>query len=508
MDSSASASHAADRRSAGLERTALILAAIAAFFCALHNQPIEDDVGLLQVRLGAVSHWSDVPPLLLQSYWGDLFRSGLYRPLTLAVAAAIKLTCGSSLLFPRMVSLALHAGCTLLVWRLARRMLTPTGALLTAIVFAVHPIHAEAVITFYGQSDLWATLFALAAVILHLRQSAAGKPSWHFLGVAFFYLLSLGFKESAIALPIALGLLRGMIIDKEERGIARWIGPREIVVATALVPYVLLRLWVLGGAFGPGAEAVVGGGQGVFPRVSILMVTLSTYLQLLVFPWGQTIYYGHLRDRLLATGYFEVLILLAAFAALLFLLSPKRPWTLAAGLLLAIGLFPVCGLVPIGVLVAERCLYFPSVGFALLLGGWLASLPALSSRTVATAVALLIAIGGMVLSARVCLRWATPLSVWTTTWADHPRSPRAGATVALLRLEQEGASPETLQECDLILQRVEEMNPRSPELWQAKSVLARLRGDDERAQQFLDHARALRPNGSALGWGIEFAPGS
>jgi hypothetical protein len=367
------------------------------------------------------------------------------------------------------------------------------------LLFAVHPIHAEAVVTLYGQCDLWAAVFALWATALHLRWAAQGRgPSW-WLVVAAVYLLSLAFKESAILLPPLLGVLRGLLVDRDTRGWRRWFGPREaIVAAAALALYLPLRAFALGGHLAPAGDAVVGRGAGLLSRVTLAVVAVATDLRLLVLPWGQTVYYGHLRDRLAAGGILEAVLLLVAVAAVRRLCTPERPWALAALAMFAIHLLPVANLIPIGVLVAERCLYLPSAGFALLVGGWVATWAAPPRPAMYfAAAAALIAASGIALSARVCGRWSDARSLWSNTLADHPRSPRAGAMDVLFRIPIPEKQPHlsTTQAAELRrqLDDVEHLNPNLPELWLARAALAQSTGDDPAAQTYLARAEALRP---------------
>jgi hypothetical protein len=164
----------------------------------------------------------------------------------------------------------------------------------------------------------------------------------------------------------------------------------------------------------------------------------------------------------------------------------------------AFHLLPVANLVPIGVLVAERCLYLPSAGFALLVGGWVATWagPPRPAMYFAAA-AMLVAAAGIALSARVCGRWSDARVLWSNTLADHPRSPRAGAMDVLFRIpvpeKQPHLSAAQAAELRRQLDGVERLNPELPELWLARAALAHSTGDDRAAQACLARAEALRP---------------
>jgi hypothetical protein len=472
----------------------LALLAVAGFLWALRNGPIEDDIMLLDFRLAHLDHWSALPNLLGQSYWGTLHEGGLYRPLTLVTVAFYKLAFANPLPAARVVSLALHIACVLLVWAAARFFLERRAAFLAAAIFAVHPIHAEAVITLYGQSDLWAAAFALAALVLHLHWSEQGRKWYYWLPVMLLYFVSLGFKESAVFLPFALGAARGFL-QADTRGIRRWFGSREALVLAGLLPYLLIRFLVLHGALAPHGDAVIGPGASLLSRLTIVIVTLGTYFRLLVFPTGQTVYYGHLRDSLLAGGVTEAIYCVLALITLAALGSKSHPWARAGIVLLAVFLLPVGGLIPIGVLVAERCLYLPSAAFAILAAGALSLSPLLNRTTWRAVLVGAIAAAGIFTSCVICFRWATMEKVWAATLEDHPRSPRAGAMVVLLQHNQPDRtfSADELHACEESLNRVEALNPNLRELWLARALLASRRGNEPLARECLRRADSIGP---------------
>src|SRR4030095_15334962 len=95
------------------------------------------------------------PEILTSGYWStsDARVPNLYRPLTIFSFALNRWAHGLRPLGCRLVDLLLHAGCALLVLQLAARLF-PTAAagsagfdraLVAGLVFAVHPVHTEAV---------------------------------------------------------------------------------------------------------------------------------------------------------------------------------------------------------------------------------------------------------------------------------------------------------------------------------------------------------------------------
>src|SRR5208282_3099849 len=167
--------------------------------------------------------------------------SNIFRPVSFATFA-LNLAVGGGHPFGfHLFNLLLHAAVTLLLYLVLRKLLEgvqqgATVAWVAALLFAVHPIHTEAVASIVGRFELLAVGFLLAAWLLHLDD----RPV---LAVLCFALALLS-KESAVAfVPLALAgdYARGKLKPFHRYG---WIAG----VATA---YLLLLWKVQGGRFGP-----------------------------------------------------------------------------------------------------------------------------------------------------------------------------------------------------------------------------------------------------------------
>lgn len=102
-------------------------------------------------------------------------------------------------------SVAWHVLVSLLVYLLAMR--TGAGARVAAaaaVLFAVHPIHAEAVAGVSNREDLLATFFVLACLLVGRRALRNGL-AW-LVPLGLLYGLGLLSKESAVAMPLLLAL--------------------------------------------------------------------------------------------------------------------------------------------------------------------------------------------------------------------------------------------------------------------------------------------------------------
>jgi protein O-mannosyl-transferase len=92
-----------------------------------------------------------------------------YRPLTVLTFRLNYLLHELQPLGYHLVNLLLHAGVTLLYHSLCARLLSRPAAALAALLFAVHPVHTEAVTGVVGRAELLASLFFLSALLQYAR---------------------------------------------------------------------------------------------------------------------------------------------------------------------------------------------------------------------------------------------------------------------------------------------------------------------------------------------------
>jgi len=174
------------------------------------------DPALVRTR-GVVLAYDSYRPLLFASYWLEI-RAWGRRP------GPMHLT-----------NLVVGAIGVLLAHALARRLLGPSHALAATAIFALHPIHVEAVAYISGRGDLFAGVLALAAAVAALRAlgaaSRAARAGWA-TGAAVAFALSLLAKESCIGLPVVLVAV-GWALGARRRD--AWIPAVLAVVAVAVV---------------------------------------------------------------------------------------------------------------------------------------------------------------------------------------------------------------------------------------------------------------------------------
>ncbi len=365
--------------------------------------------------------------------------SGLYRPVTVATFAMEWPLSGGNPSGFHVVNIGLHALISALVVLVLLRFVAVGPALLGGLVFAVHPLHTEAVANVVGRGELLAALFTLLAVLLYLAGRDWG-PEWRalrLLVIGPLYLLALGSKEIAVTLPGILVVLE--LLRRDRVGIRRWLSrewPVFAVLAAALVGYLVLRASVLGAVLGelPAPELR---GLSSGERVLTALSLWPHFLRLLLAPFDLSVDYSPgvlFPARALTPEVLGGVLILMGFA-LGSALAWRRSPAVAIGLLwFFVTVLPVSHLLfPTGVLLAERTLYLPSIA-----ASWLAA-AAWSALTVARAHPR-VRQGALVAAATVLVAffvrtvdrnptWMSTFTVLQTLVREHPESSLALRTL-------------------------------------------------------------------------------
>src|SRR5690349_5582902 len=154
-----------------LRMLALVVVALAAlpYINALKNEFVLDDIAIV-VEDPLIRDVGNFGQIFTTNYCGTgssdaaIIDSGLYRPLTVFSYAV---DYGAWKLDPvgyHAVNVVLHAIASVLLFFVALEILaSPIAAAATAAVFAVHPMHTEAVTSIVGRAELLAAHFFIAA---------------------------------------------------------------------------------------------------------------------------------------------------------------------------------------------------------------------------------------------------------------------------------------------------------------------------------------------------------
>ena len=420
----------------------VVLAALLPYLNSFGHAFVRDDEVIIRDNAGLRS-LSALRDALTRNYWGAAAADAQWRPLALLSWAANYAAGGLSTAGYTAVDLAIHAGASLALLSLALALgASRRAAAAAALLFAVHPVHTEAVTGFVGRADTLATLCVLLALLWH-RRAARGTEGSRALAVLFLGLGLLS-KESAIAVLALIPAMDWLCPSPDAQGRPAGVRPRArrdyALYAGIALAYVVARVSVLGSfsrdvgtimpAFNPlvpERATALGDLRGAGPaeRIFTPFALVSEAARLLLWPARLSMDYSF--DQIpLARSLFDprVLVgLLVVAGAVVAVIAGRRrnpPLAFAAAFALLTWLPTSNLLFPIGTLFAERLLYLPSAGallaLALLLDGAATARPALRGPLAALLVAALVA-GG-----------------WRT-WARNPAWTDSGTVTAAMALD-------------------------------------------------------------------------
>jgi hypothetical protein len=231
----------------------IALAAILPHIGALGNDFVFDDRGVI-VNNERITRF-DLREIWTKPYWPRYENTNLYRPLTSTTFAIDwKIGGGHAGAFVA-VNILLHAGAALAAYALLRRLFPNRKgmALASVLIFAVHPLHVEAVVGIVGRAEVMAALFTLLGYRIWL-DAERDRSRARAVAAAGLWLAALLSKESAVALPMILLAHRLGILPPASPG-KRWRSA-DLVWPAAFAVALILRAAALGGIAAPRASKI------------------------------------------------------------------------------------------------------------------------------------------------------------------------------------------------------------------------------------------------------------
>ena len=329
----------------------------------------------------------------------------LYRPLVTLSYALDRALAGLDARHFHLTNVVLHVGASLAAYFLVRAWI-PAIAAWAAMLFAVHPVHTEAVTWIVGRAELLCGAFLFLALLLAPRRYVLASC------LAF---LALASKEMAISAPLLLLLPVLFLGAQEER-----IRPALVGFAVVLLLYLGIRAGVLGWLTPQGDDRFQSGAS-VVERLPWMFAAYGQYVRLSLLPFGLSV--DHPWEAAPTWGDPQALlgvVLVASSCAIAWSLRRRQPWLPVAVGWFFLALVPVSHLFPIGATYAERFLYIPSLGACMAIAALLQRIRAPRVGACALAVLVLTWAG---LTVRRNQDWRDEERFYLSSIAASPRNP-------------------------------------------------------------------------------------
>jgi len=373
----------ASRRNTAFFLLAIIAAvSFAVYSNALFNGFIYDDHQQI-LKNTLIRDIKNVPTIFLRSIWtfeGAPPTSNYYRPLVNVLYMVNYYVFGLHAWGFHLVNILFHVGNSVLVFLLVSSLHTntpgsgqggkPASALsspvlsapcISGLLFAVHPIHVEAVAWIAGLADVSFAFFFLLSFYLYLRSQ--GGHGWEYAFSVLSFLFSLLCKEPALTLPIILVAYDWAFRRVSFRFSALTKRYAAYLAVTGL--FFAVRYSVLGG-FTPLKRFKQ---LDIFDQALNVFPLFARYLRMLFLPANLNFWpVFNPVTSLFSTNAIMSLCVTAIYIAFMVLAFRKNKTLFLALVLVLIPLLPAFYLKGlIGKPMADRYLYLPSVGYGMLL---------------------------------------------------------------------------------------------------------------------------------------------
>lgn len=435
-----------------LPAVVLAIAVIAVYYRALGYGFVYDDTELILANRWVLS-FSNIPEAFSTHTFGfreEGYQAITYRPMLFVIYMAEYAAFGFSAWGWHLVNVATHILNAALVFAISRHILEHEGrgysavmpAFAGALIFAVHPMNAEPVAWLATMAELTFTFLCLTAFYLEARRTdgverCAIERAASTTVPALFFLAAVLLKETAVVLPLIVlvyqAARRGFRSLFELSSVARY-APYAVAAAV----YAVMRAVALKGEVTPSATLHAFLTPYEFALNSIAL--LARYFKALALPFGEPPL--QLMDPVLSAAEPRAFISAAAvvlvpIALAVALRRVTRLWVLVLAVIIlpilptlyspAISRFPF----------ADRYLYLPTAGFAMLLSivlAWAATRAGWGRA--ALVLALVAALPFAAIARQKSAPWESDLTLWSAALSAQPSNYVAMHGIGAVRLKQ------------------------------------------------------------------------
>ncbi|SOE21279.1 hypothetical protein SAMN06298216_1753 [Spirosomataceae bacterium TFI 002] len=289
------------------------------------------------------------------------FHVGNYHPLTMLSLAIEYLIVGESPWLYHLNNLLFHIANSWLVFQLFTRLkISFWISFVTAILFAIHPLHVESVAWAAERKDVLYTFFLLASFLFYLRYNESKSKMLYAVSLLLFLASCLS-KGMAVVLPALLVITDWWFLGKK-------FSVKNLLDKVPFFAITLFFAWLATTAqkdAGADATSVISAAYSGGERVQIVSYSFLFYWIKSLIPLDLLPFYPYPAR---VNGFIPTIFTASLFGLLIFLgttfwlgLKNKKIWWAVAFFIIAIS--TVLQILPVGsAIVADRYYYLSSIG--------------------------------------------------------------------------------------------------------------------------------------------------
>ncbi len=346
------------------------------FFNTFQNDFVFDDESVVQNN-SSITSLSNIPKYFTGEEGFHKVIGKYYRPIVSATYAIDYALYGLSPIGFHITNVIIHLISCLLLFKIFSLLFAKSKygnliSLLVTLIFAVHPIHTEAVSWISGRTDSIVTLFFFASFLYYVKfsegENSENKNSKFLTLSLVFYFIGLLSKEMIVTMPVII-LLYDFLYRKRPIAYLKENIKTYLLFAGITIFYFIIRYLALKDV--PDRlnyMYFVGKDSGVV--FFTMLKTIPLYFKLLLYPVNLLYHYnGVIPDSSSfdANSIFSLVFVLGIIIASI-LLYKKQSKISFVLLFFLVTLSPVMNIIPTMNFMAERFLYLTSFCLSLFIG--------------------------------------------------------------------------------------------------------------------------------------------
>lgn len=260
-----------------------------------------------------------------------------------------------------LTNIILHIMSSLLLFWLLNRM---TGDIwksaFAAAFFALHPLRVESVAWIAERKDVLSAFFWMLTLYLYVCYTE--KPVIRrYVPVLFFFICGLMSKPMVVTLPVVMILLDYWPLrrfEKQSGNLISWQLKEKGLLFICSAIFSIITLHV--------QDSSLSVEHSLYSRIANAPVAFMGYVEKIFWPHNLAVFYPF-PDQLDAWLVIGTTLLIIVISAAAVVMVKRWPYFFVGWLWYLVTILPVIGIIPVGDPMADRYVYLPSIGIAIIL---------------------------------------------------------------------------------------------------------------------------------------------